>query len=63
MDHEVRMTTPGIGKQDVVFEVVIDGEKGGEPNLSQGDGRWRPRSSRTDFRFATWAEFAEWLES
>jgi hypothetical protein len=63
--HEIRMTAPGVvlGKQDVVFEIIIDGEKRGELHLSQGDVRWRPRSSRSDVRRATWAELAEWMES
>jgi hypothetical protein len=65
MAHEIRMTAPGVilGKQDVIFEVVIDGDKRGELHLSQGDVRWRPRNSRTDVRRATWAELAEWMES
>jgi hypothetical protein len=63
--HEIRMTAPGVvlGKQDIVFEIVIDGEKRGELHLSQGDLRWRPRNSRSDVRRATWAELAEWMES
>lgn len=65
MAHEIKMTAPGVilGKQDVVFDVVIDGEKRGELHLSQGDLRWRPRNSKTDVRRATWAELAEWMES
>ncbi len=65
MAHEIKMTAPGVilGKQDVVFDVVIDGEKRGELHLSQGDVRWRPRNSKTDVRRATWAELAEWMES
>ncbi len=41
MAHQIRMTAPGVtlGKQDVVFEVIIDGEKRGALLLSQGDLR------------------------
>lgn len=65
MAHDIKMTSPSVtlGKQDVVFEVVIDGEKRGELHVSQGDLRWRPRGSRTDEGRATWSELADWMES
>jgi len=63
--HEIKMIAPTIslGKQDIVFEVVIDGVKRGELHLSQGDVRWRPRNSRSDVRRATWEELADYMES
>lgn len=65
MAHEIKMTSPGVtlGKQDVVFEVFIDGDKRGELHVSQGDLRWRPRGSRADAGRATWSELADWMES
>jgi hypothetical protein len=63
--HEIKMTAPGVvlGKQDVIFEVVVDGAKRGELHISQGDLRWWPRNSKRDVRRATWAELANWMES
>lgn len=65
MAHEIKMNAPGvsIGKQDLVFEVFIDKVKRGELHLSQGNLRWKPRSSKQVKGTATWTEFAEWMES
>lgn len=65
MGHEIKMSTPGIflTGQDVVFEVFIDDLKRGQLHLSQGDLRWRPRNSKKTELRATWAQFADWMES
>ena len=64
-DHTIKFTAPTIelGKQDVVFEVSIDGKKQGELHVSEGGIDWWPRSAKKYAHTKSWAELRSFMES
>ena len=63
-DHTIKFTAPTVelGKQDVVFEVSIDGKKQGELHVSEGGIDWWPRGAKKYAHTRTWAELRDFME-
>ena len=62
-DHTIKMRVPSIelDGRDVVFEVVIDGMKRGQLQVSEGGVDWYPRNAQTPWK-RTWAQLADLME-
>jgi hypothetical protein len=58
------MTTPPVelGRQDVEFDVSIDGVKRGTLRVSEGGVEWRKGKGRL-WTATSWRELADFLES
>jgi hypothetical protein len=63
-DHTITMKTPPIelGRQDVEFDVTIDGVKRGTLRVSEGGVEWRKGRGRL-WTATTWSQLATFLES
>lgn len=63
-DHTIKMSVPLIelGRTDVQFVVMVDGQKRGELHISEGGIDWWPRSARTNKISRTWAQLEAFFE-
>jgi hypothetical protein len=64
--HKVELTIShpvNIGNVDVVFEVRNGNALLGKLEISKGGVDWRKAHSKSGPKSATWAEFAEWMQT
>lgn len=64
-DHRIVMAVPHMGLSGAGSEVEVSlgGGKRAEPHISRGAITWRPNHSKRSVIIASWAEFADGMES